>query len=174
MTTFGQLVKSHSWLSIKLKLETLFPDQNDLLDDYENVFCKLQTIPIQESNVTIDVQWVHDDYDNSEYVDVSGYYTNPNERTDEYSNSLAIEFTPWQEWMGMPVNPESLKLFSELEIIAYCLNEMTFAGFDQEEIHGEMNKIRQIAKEYDEMTPEEKKLNTTRLDDVIKKHQKNR
>ncbi len=58
---------------------------------------------IHESNVTINIQWIHDDSDNSDYVDVSGYYTNPAEHTDELTNSLAIEFTPWQEWLGMPI-----------------------------------------------------------------------
>ncbi len=83
MTTFNQLIKSHSWLSVKLTLERLFPDQNNLMDDSERMFDSLKFIAAAESNITIDVHWVHDDYDDTDYVDVSGYYTNPEDNTDE-------------------------------------------------------------------------------------------
>ena len=57
-------------------------------------------------------------------------------------NSLAIEFPQWQEWLGMPIDSESMEKFSELEIIACCLNEMTYAGFEQEDIQAEMDRIK--------------------------------
>lgn len=170
--TFAEIIKSQSWLSIKLTLEKLFPDQSEFWDDYEKVFYELQTMTAKESNVTIDVSWVHDDYDNTDYVDVSGYYTNPADRTNEYTNSLAIEFTPWQEWLGMPIDENTLKTFNEFEIIAYCLNEMTYAGFEQEEVQAEMDKLKQIADDYEKMTPEEKKKNTYTWDEVKERFKK--
>lgn len=170
--TLAELIKSHSWPSVKLTLEKMFPDQDDLWDDYEKVFYALQTMRLHESNVTIDVHWVHDDYDNTDYVDVSGYYTNPADRNDQHTNSLAIEFTPWQEWLGMPIDSESLEKFSGLEIIAYCLNEMTYAGFEQEDIQAEMDRIKKIADDYDKMTPEEKKKNTYSWDEVKERFKK--
>jgi hypothetical protein len=172
MMTFVQLIKSHSWLSVKLTLERLFPDQNNLMDDYERMFDSLKFISKKESNITIDVHWVHDDYDNTDYVDVSGYYTNPEDNTDEYSNSWAIEFTPWQEWLGMSVDTNSLQNFSELEIIVYCLNEMTYAGFEQEVIQAEIDRIKEIADDYKNMTPEEKKQNTYTWDEMQDKLKK--
>ncbi len=115
--TLSEIIKSSSWLSVKLTLEKLFPDQNEFWDDYEKVFNKLKTMQPVESNVTIGVELVHDTYDNTDYVDVSGYYTNPADRIDQYTNSLAIEFVPWNEWLGMPVDKKSLDNFSGLEII---------------------------------------------------------
>ena len=103
---------------------------------------------------------------------MSGYYTNPDDITDEYSNSLAIEYTPWQEWLGMPVDTNSLQNFTELEIIAYCLNEMTYAGFEQEEIQAEIDRIKKIADDFNNMTPEEKKQNTFTWDKLQKKLKK--
>lgn len=172
MTTFVQLIKSHSWLSVKLTLERLFPEQDNLMDDYERMFDSLKFISATESNITIDVHWVHDDYDDTDYVDVSGYYTNPEDNTDEYSNSLAIEYTPWQEWLGMTFDTNSLQNFSELEIIAYCLNEMTYAGFEQEEIQAEIDRIKKMADDYKNMTPEEKKQNTYTWDEMQEKFKK--
>lgn len=170
--TFVEIIKSQSWLSVKLTLKKLFPDQSEYWDDYEKVFYELQTTPSKESNVTIDISWVHDDYDNTNYVDISGYYTNPVNRTNEYSNSLAIEFVPWQEWLGMPIDENTLKTFNKLEIIAYCLNEMTYAGFEQEDVQAEMDKLKQIADDYEKMTPEEKEKNTYTWDEVKERFKK--
>jgi hypothetical protein len=172
MMTFQQLLKSHSWLSIKMTLEKLFPEQENLLEDYEKMFYSLKFISATVSIITIYVHWVHDDYDDTDYVDVAGYYTNPEDNTDEYSTSLAIEFTPWQEWLGMPVDTNSLQNFTELEIIAYCLNEMTYAGFEQEEIQAEINRIEKIADDYKNMTPEEKKQNTYTWEELQEKLKK--
>ena len=171
--TFADIIKSQSWLSVKMTLEKLFPDQSEFCEDYEKVFYELQTMAVKESNVTIYVSWVHDDYDNTDYIDVSGYYTNPADRIDEYSNSLAIEFTPWQEWLGMPIDIETMDKFSELEIIAYCLNEMTCAGFAQEDIQAEIDKVKQIADDYGKMSPEEKKKNTYTWDEVKERFMNN-
>ncbi|MEX0981077.1 MAG: DUF6557 family protein [Bacteroidales bacterium] len=44
--TLAELIKSHSWLSVKLTLEKMFPDQDDLWDDYEKVFYDLQTMRV--------------------------------------------------------------------------------------------------------------------------------
>lgn len=170
--TLEQLIKSYSWLSIKLTLEKLFPEQKNYIVDYEKMFESLKLLPSTESNITIDVHWVHDDYDNTDYVDVSGYYTDPGLRTDEYSNSLAIEFVPWNKWMGMSLDKNSLQNFNELEIIAYCINEMSFVGFEQEKIQFEMDRIQQISEDYKNMSPEEKKKNSYSLEELKEKLKK--
>ena len=151
-------------------LSKLHPDQEEFMDDYQHVFSQLQVITSLPSNVTIDVGWVHDSYDNTHYVDVSGYYTNPVDRTNKYTNSLAIEYTPWNEWLGMPIDKDSLRNFSELEIIAHCLIEMTFAGFEQEDIQSEIDRIKDIKEEYNNLTPEEKKQQTISLNDLKAKY----
>jgi hypothetical protein len=35
--TLADIIKSNSWLSVKLTLEKLFPDQNEFWDDYEKM-----------------------------------------------------------------------------------------------------------------------------------------
>jgi len=164
--TFAELVKSNAWLSVKMVLIKLFRDQEEFMDDYQNVFNKLQVMPPIPSSITIEIESLHDTYDNSQYVDVAGYYTDPANRNDEYTNSLAIEYTPWDEWLGMPIDENSLKIFSELEIISYCLNEMTYAGFEQEEIQSEMDKIKAIKEDYDNLSTEEKKKQTIPLEEL--------
>ena len=164
--TLSELIKSQAWLSIQLTLQKLFPDQEEYWDDYEKMFNELQVMQFKASNITIDIELIHDTYDDTHYVDVSGYYTNPEDRTDEFSNSLAIEFTPWNEWLAMPIDENSLKIFNGLEITAHCLNEMSCAGFNQNEIQEEFDHIKGIKEGYDGLSPEEKKNKTYTLDEV--------
>lgn len=159
--TLSELIKSHAWLSVQLTLQKLFPDQEEFLADYEKMFNELQVMQFKASNITIDIELIHDTYDDTHYVDVSGYYTNPEDRTDEFSNSLAIEFTPWNQWLAMPIDGKSRMNFGELEIIAHCLNEMSYSGFEQEEIQEELSRIKGIKEEYDGLSPEEKKSKTS-------------
>ncbi len=166
MVSLFDLIKTNAWLSLKLTLQKLYPDQEEYLDDYEKMFQQLKEMQPKASNVTIEVEWVHDSYDNTDYVNISGYYTDPADRIDPYTNSLAIEFTPWDEWLGMPIDKKTLKTFNELEILAYCLDEMSFAGFDQEEIQSQFDHIKSIKEEYDSLSPEEKKSKTFTLDEL--------
>ena len=83
-------------------------------------------------------------------------------------STLALEFTPWDEWLGMDIDQSSLKDFSSYEIICHCLDEMTFMGFDQEEIKNEMDKIKEAVADYKNMTEEEKNTKSISLDDLMK------
>jgi len=164
--TFSTLIKSNSWLSIQMVLLQLYPDEQEFIEEYEKVFNELRIMQPLSGNMTIDVSLVDDDYDNTQYVDVSGYYTNPSERTNEYFNSLAIEFVPWSEWLGMEIDKNSLENFTELEIIAHCLHEMTYAGFEQVEIQAQMDDIKQTKVDYENLTPEEKAKRTFTFEEL--------
>ncbi len=82
--------------------------------------------------------------------------------------SYAIEFVPWKEWLGMTINKDTLVEFNELEIISHCLYEMTFVGYNEEEIQEQFSAINDSMEEYKNMTDEEKKMNTKSLDDLLK------
>lgn len=68
----------------------------------------------------------------------------------------------------MEISPESLLHFSELEIISHCLYEMTFIGFEEKEIQEELKSIEKSIEDYKNMTDEEKKANTTSLEELMK------
>ena len=144
----------------------LYPDEKKNILAYEQIFNELKLMESVAGNISIVLSNENDDFDESEYVDVSGRENNPNENPNELTNSLAIEFTPWNEWLGMDIDKDTLHKFTELEIIAHCLYEMTFMGFE-EEIQAEMDKMKDIADEYKNMSDEEKKENTISLDDLF-------
>jgi hypothetical protein len=120
----------------------------------------------EDSAIEIVVAQQKDDFDGEEYVDVSGKYKHPKNEEEKFSQ--AIEFTAWSKWLGMDISEESLLHFSELEIISHCLYEMTFVGFEEEEIQEEFNTIENSIEDYKNMTNEEKDANTTSLEDLLK------
>jgi hypothetical protein len=167
--TLSTLIKSNSWLSIQLVLLQLHPDEQEFIEEYEKVFNELRIMQPLTCNITIEVSMVDDDYDNTQYVNVSGYYTNPSERSNEYTNSLAIEFVPWIEWLGMEIDKNSFENYTELEIIAHCLHEMTYAGFEHDEIQAQIDKINQMKVDYESLTPEEKTTRTFTYDELLER-----
>lgn len=130
------------------------------------MFEKLLLMDVKDSAISIDVVQQKDDFDGSAYVDVSGSYKYPKNEEEKFSQ--AIEFTPWNQWLGMEISSESFVNFSELEIISHCLHEMTFMGFEEEEIQDELKSIENTIEDYKNMTDEEKDSNTTSLDEFLK------
>ena len=164
---FTDLIKTNSWLSIEIVLLQLYADEKKNISAYEQIFNDLQLMEAVACGISIVVSNEQDAFDESEYVNVSGRENNPNEDPNKLTDSLAIEFTPWNEWLGMDIDKATLQDFTELEIIAHCLYEMTFIGFEEEEIQAEMDKLKGIADEYKNMSEEEKKENTKSLDDLL-------
>lgn len=68
----------------------------------------------------------------------------------------------------MEIHPDTLRQYSDLEIIAHNLYEMTFIGFDEKEIQDELNIIQKSVKDYKAMTDEEKRQNTISFEDFFR------
>jgi len=165
------LVIGNSWLSVELIFPRLYPDQASSLNGYERVFNELKTLPPVNSEITILISNEIDSFDNEPYVNVSGYNHSKTSRSiDDLTDSLALEFTPWNEWLGMKIDEHSLKDFNELELICHCLHEMTFMGFNQKEIDNEWQKIKKAEQEFKHMTEEEKERSTMTLEELKKKY----
>lgn len=80
---------------------------------------------------------------------------------------MALEFVPWREWLGMTIPRKLLSDFNEPEIIAHCLYEMTFHGFDEKKIQAEFAEIKKSAEEMKNLTTEELNSKAISLDDLL-------
>lgn len=164
------LIISNNWLSVELSLLRLYPDQKKIIDEYRNVFEKLRFLEPEDYDMSIVLtEYNCDKDDESEkgtYVDVSGRKSikEKNILTDSY----AIEFIEWKNWLGMDLATETTKNFSDLEIVAHCLYEMTFVGYEEEEIQEQYDTIKKEIEEYKNLTEEEKREQTTSLDELMK------
>lgn len=162
------IINANHWLSVELTLIQLYPDQEKMLDEYRSVYEILKnTEPENNSMRIVLTEYDSDPDDESElktYVDVSGEDDTKNENGQIIS--YAIEFVAWNRWLGMDITPETLKNFTELEIIAHCLYEMTFIGFDENEIREQRESLDNTIEEYKNLTEEEKKQRTISLDEL--------
>ena len=163
---FKKLLQSNSWLSVEAILLQIYPDQEKNIQGYEALYEKLLYMDAVESEITICVANHKDDFDGEAYIDIFGKYQNPKNEEEQYSQ--AIEFTAWNKWLGMEISEDSLITFTELEIIAHCLYEMTFVGFEEEKIQDLLKSFELDIEKYKNWTDEEKKANTSSLEDLFK------
>ncbi len=156
-----EIIQANNWLTIEANLLRLYPEQKNSIEHYRIVFEALKFLEPKEVAISITLHQYYDDNGQPSVVDVSGINLQP--RLEDITTSLAIEFTSWDKWLGMGIDPLTLKEFTEPETICHCLNEMTYAGFDEEEIQWEFSKLKSIMDEYNAMIPEEKAKNTMSL-----------
>jgi len=167
--TLKQIIKNYTWLNIKQKLLELYPDEeeNGNLPFYEEVLEKLRFMSPVSSDIMLNITWQQDDFDDEKYVDVSGKDLNPDTTLPVVTDACAIEFTPWNKWLGMEVTENTLKDFTELEILCHSLYEMTFVDFEEESIQDEIKRIHNIKDEFDNMSEEEKRKHTRSAEDFL-------
>jgi hypothetical protein len=169
---FKDLINYHHWLSVELTLLNLYPDQKEIIDEYKRVFESLQMMqPVNDEMLIVLTEYECDTDDESKakstYVDVSGRKLKA--ELNSITESYAIEFVKWENWLGMKIAPETIDNFNELEIIAHCLYEMTFCGYEQEEIQEQFDSIKKTVDDYKSLTDDEKKQKTISLNDLKKK-----
>jgi hypothetical protein len=170
--TLYELIKSQHWLSIEHTILDLYPDQNEIIEEYRRVFESLLIMqPVNEEMLIVLAEIKCDSSDESQteatYIDVSGR----KQRLDlnSLNDNYAMEFVNWENWIGMKLAPETLENFSELEIIAHCLYEMTFCGFNQDEIQEQYASINNRIEDFKILTEEEKKQTTISYEDFKKR-----
>ena len=66
---FKELIRSNSWLSVEMIFLQLFPEEKKNISEYEEVFNNLRQLAPIDTDITIKVKDVIDDYDNLEHVD---------------------------------------------------------------------------------------------------------
>jgi len=164
---FHEIIKSTTWFAIEPTFLKLYPDQKEGIENYRLFYEALKFLHSLETDIEIVLYPYYDENELLSVVDVSGRNLRPNSK--DITDGVAIEFTSWNKWLGMSIAPLTVREFSEPEIICHCLNEMTYAGFDQEEIQAEFSKLKSIVDEYKALTPEEKAEQTISLDELKKR-----
>ena len=131
---FKDVVLNSDWKKIEKILLTL-DEINKNLDGYKKVYEELLNLKPKKSDCILKIKHVKNDEE--EYEDVFG--TSKNDDQD-----YALEFTYWQEWLDMEIDSKTLKKYSKPSIIANCIYEMTFFGFDQKKIKKKMDELLEM------------------------------
>jgi hypothetical protein len=147
---FAGLIYRYSWDEVRPVLLRSYPDQVESIEGYEEVYQTLQSISPSQTNMQIIIENLADQFTGEHYVDVSGKvdpqkegFSGSIESVEGDDFTYAIEFIDWSEWLEMEIETETEARFSDLEIIAHCLWEMTFVGYNREEIREKFEEIKQ-------------------------------
>jgi len=131
---FKDLVLDSDWKKIEKILLTL-DKNNDNLKGYKKVYEELLNLKPKKSDYILKIKHVKNDEE--DYEDVFGTLKND-------TQNYALEFTSWQEWLGMEIDPKTQKKYSNPSIIANCIYEMTFFGFNQKKIKKKINELLKL------------------------------
>lgn len=148
--TLKQLVMDIDWSNVSGSILEAYPGQEKNLEGYEKVFKELKDMDSVKSNDRIRLTECVDDFENMKYVDVTicnnttywqlwdkegrGKYDEPNGEWAEKEVEWGSDFLPWNQWLGMSIDDVTMDSFNTYAIVAHCLFNMTFWGFDEKTI----------------------------------------
>lgn len=133
--TLGELVHAYTWGDVEADFERLYPGDPDWVTQHGRVFSTLRTLRARLSAMEIVIDDVEDEGGEA-WIDVSG-------RNGE--ELVAIEFVDWAEWLGMLIDGDTSRRYTPTEILAHCVWEMSFFGFDEETIREKWGEIEVLA-----------------------------
>lgn len=181
---FHELINDVTWLEVRESLEKFYDYGEEDLLNHEMAFYKLCQIEPEEYDMRICVNWVDPEnaLDDGGYWIVDGFNGTLQKEleewemfketcTEEFGNSevgFALDFTPWCQWLGMDIDSDTannIKLM-RADIVALCLYEMTFHGYEEESVQETLEEIKDRVEKIDNMTEEELKANTCSLDEL--------
>ena len=130
------------WPTVALALVKAYPEDRKSLAGFRSVYDKLMNMePVANSGLTIVIESVEYKHDRGHFwYDVYGILP-------DKDYSLALEFRPWREWLGMSVAKGTINFLTPSQIAAHCLNEMTYFGFEEQEVQSIWNDIERDADE---------------------------
>ena len=79
----------------------------------------------------------------SEDRDLSGHdIVSVSGRLPDDPEYYAMEFSPWVEWLALPVDRAAIERFGALDVAIHALWEITFCGYSAGEVDGEREELQ--------------------------------
>ena len=172
--TFAELIAETSWAEVKAALLWLYPDQGQYVPDYRNVFRELRRIRPEPDQMRIAIECrTIPGFDEGPAPEVIGRNGTLNRDLNDFK-FLGTDATPeygaeeavWslslrarRNWLGMTIEPSTLAEYSPAQVVAQCLNEMTFHGFSEAENREVREELQRRVAEIDAMSEQERAEN---------------
>lgn len=169
--TLADLVGTSGWAEVRATVLRIFPDAREHLEGYRRVFFELLRIAPRSNPMRIVIRTTfREGLDDEPFQEVVGRNGALNRDLEDFEHwghardsavaltetDFGLSLRPWEEWLGMHIDADTLHQFAEPEIIAHCLWDMTFHGFTQAEISEERKELERRVAMLDAMTEEEK------------------
>jgi hypothetical protein len=167
-----ELIFTTNWRGVKSSLLRTYPHSKRSIGKFQNVFDTLLSLHPHGTKMRL---FVEEDVSQGEgeesRVDVFGKDGTLNKdladfrhfretASEDFANSetsFALELVPWEKWLGMELDSSALQGYANPDIVAFCLWEMTFFGFDQATIQKEKQEIDRRVAELENMSEEQRK-----------------
>ena len=149
----SDLLKETDFESVFSSLCKWFNDQEPNKSGYKKVFDEISKMTPKKhklSDIFISLEKVIEE-DGEEWIDVHGVNVIGTDKT-----TYAIEFYPWDTWISLFVTKDTLDTFSKEEIVAGCLYEMTFFGYEEEDVREQEEKLINTIEETKKLINSEK------------------
>jgi hypothetical protein len=126
-STFKDLCARNTWPEIEKAWLSYYRGKEDWVETLSNIIQELSSLePIKPDwDIQLDTEL---DEKGGDWITVSGYTPG------DPDAAGGIEYCDWKEWIGAEIDSTTLANYSEPEIIAHCLYEMTWGGFSREEV----------------------------------------
>ena len=182
--TLSELLESVTWTETKAALLWSYPDAAGSLEGYRRTLAKLRTLTPAKANMRLILkEALKEDLNDRPLIEVVGRNGQLNrDQSDfrylsysvdsEYATSetdFCLGFEPWEQWLGMRIDADTLNRFAPAQVVAHCLWDMTFHGFGQWQVKEVMEEINRRAGEVDAMTEEERKRELIPMEKVLRK-----
>ena len=147
--TFAEILNLAMWPEIETCLrrhyckEGMEVDCDAFVSDHSQVYATLLELPSEADDTVVHIE-LKEEEDGVEDMDVYGI--KPSSK-----DAWALELTRWELWLGMEIAPSTLQRYSLSEIVAHCLYEMSFCGYDQREIAHFATEVRSRAEKVHEV-----------------------
>lgn len=180
----SHLISAADWSDVERSLLKHYPDAEESREGYLETFLHLRHLHPVATTMRICLRTTfRPSLDDEPFLEVVGRNGTLNRDLEDFSYlgkaedstsalseaEFAIELEPWSEWLGMEIDPDTLAKYSESEIVAHCLWEMTCFGFDEAAIYAQRDELHERADEIEAMTEEERKEKLIPVDEVLKR-----
>lgn len=161
---FKEIINKTNWDDIRSVLyEYYYKESEDysILYEYERIFNELKILKEEDcENMRLYVE-KYKGFNNEDSIEVIGRNGTLNRDSEDFEffkNSVdekfanseityALEMIKWEKWLDMKVSFEVFSNFSMPEIVAHALFEMTFMGFSQDQIQGQLDELTKRVEE---------------------------
>jgi len=115
-----------------------YENQRNCKEAYLKVFNNIRSMKPKKHNLDdlfISVEATEED--GEIYPDVYGHTVVGSNAGRNY----CIEFVEWNDWISMYITKETLNTFTKEQIVAACMYEMTFSGFEEEKVQETLKRM---------------------------------
>ena len=121
--TLKNIILNVFWEDVKESILKYFPDEKKSIVGFVDVFHVLRFLPSKISPVRICIEVTMDETD---HYAVHVYGKNGSKTPHHSDQCWHLDYVDWEEILGMVIDPETKQKFSDADIVALCLWEITF------------------------------------------------